>query len=282
MLHARLLWCYFYAHETFPTIIDKSCRALFQRQGDDTESTSPLSKKTKIPRSIHQFLHSKCVSPEVISSQKYSQGFGYYLHSVGSIYHLVIHNEWPQFPMLKQVTLNCKILHLLAPLVVLWEYGGVWVDWNIEMTESLLEGMDKELVVMNTVNNWPSIVAMSPHHPYIRDVIQHILWASLGESVDNVLLSTPSHSVRVETNFPLRYLEGRNSTFHGRDSVSCLSRVVGTDSAGALLQSAATRQSPTTKTELLRLNISATWQLPSTQTGSSGALVQSTVIQQFL
>ena len=164
-----------------------------------TETDSPPS----IPKIIHQAAPNRCVSnlpfPNVwwTKSQPQLEGYAYYFHDTQAQDWLLL-QDWPEFPHLSAVAACIKpsrqALVDLWRWLVLWEYGGFVVDWDVSpgnaavsvLTTTNMTELDAILVQQKVVppprrNNvyflpTLSMVAVSPQHPLSYYAVQHLLY----------------------------------------------------------------------------------------------------------
>jgi hypothetical protein len=139
----------------------------------------------KIPMIVHQTSKTRCLTTnfERASMDWAFPRWSYYLHDDEAVERL-LHLDFPEFPHLSLVVDKC-ILSLAAKIylwqyIVLWVYGGVYVDLNLYPSRfnatTILEADDglffteRESATLST-----RFMAVSPRHPLIYYAIEQAL-----------------------------------------------------------------------------------------------------------
>jgi len=97
------------------------------------DATKGASEKRRIPLVIHQTSKTRCLAPELtnlVNQWQNLKGFDYYFHDDDAVDYL-LQQDYPEFPTLKSVIGCIMSPTLKADLwryLVLWDYGGIYVD----------------------------------------------------------------------------------------------------------------------------------------------------------
>jgi mannosyltransferase OCH1-like enzyme len=155
-----------------------------------TSAASPRS----IPPVIHQTSKSRCVTPKFAAAvqkwKAHNESFYYYLHDDEAVTRL-FQNMYGEFPLLEMVVSSCvpsgAILSDLWRYVVLWKYGGIYMDIDsipgedFDPSKILAPEADGVFVVEFISLLSQYFIAVSPRHPVMYYAIQHtlrnLLWA---------------------------------------------------------------------------------------------------------
>jgi hypothetical protein len=135
---------------------------------------------------VHQFAKEPCLAEKFhLASLKWLfPRWGYYLHSEHSVERLLRH-DFPEFPHIKAIGTDCLLgLRLklsLCKFLVLWMYGGVYVDLNYypaTFSKNSLTSSDDAVLMLETDGKSLStkFLAVSPRHPIIFLTIQNALY----------------------------------------------------------------------------------------------------------
>jgi hypothetical protein len=140
----------------------------------------------KIPRIIHLTSKSRCLHPVLAENvEKWRlKNHSLFFHDDDAMDKL-LYRDWPEFPQLKYV-LKCLLYGGAAKadiwrILVLWEYGGVYADFDSyphldKFNESTITAEDEAFFVvetLGTVSQW--FMAASPRHPMLYFTIHAIL-----------------------------------------------------------------------------------------------------------
>ena len=143
------------------------------------------STVAKIPSIIHQAARTRCVPSHYPQWRDKGPSFSFYLHD-GNAQDYLLHQDWPEFPLLSYA-LECiqgsrEAKAGLWKHLVLWEYGGIVVDWNVDGTPWIDPKADA-MMIMQQNFQFPEAgyLAFSPRHPImyfaIQTSIQRILYS---------------------------------------------------------------------------------------------------------
>ena len=144
-------------------------------------------QQPKIPKIIHQTSKSRCVTPMVKSAvekwRNMSAEYAYYFHSDESIERL-LRQDWPEFPHLPQV-ISCipkssgTVLADIWRYVLLWEYGGVYADFDTEPAQfngKTIQDSDEAFFIVEYYHMLSQyFFAVAPRHPIIFYAIHSTL-----------------------------------------------------------------------------------------------------------
>jgi mannosyltransferase OCH1-like enzyme len=158
-------------------------------------------KPRKIPKIIHITSKSKCTLPEVAETiNKWRlPNHSLYFHDDTAM-ETLLQRDWVDFPFLKMIQ-KCLVSGAakadLWRLLILWEYGGIYTDFDTAPGALLLEASgqsdainnrfidadDEAFFVVETEGFLSQyFMASSPKHPLIYMTIMHILQRLLGVS----------------------------------------------------------------------------------------------------
>jgi hypothetical protein len=164
----------------------------------DTE-TKRQTVTTKIPLIIHQTSKSRCLAPELatlVQEWQELQGFDYFFHSDEAV-NFLLTQKFPEFPTLAFVVHCIQSPTLKADLwryLVLWDYGGVYVDLDsipTDFQQNLMSSIQSEDEGFFVVDHYHYLsqyfMALSPRHPLMFYTIQ--------ASLANVLLASDTGSI---------------------------------------------------------------------------------------
>jgi Glycosyltransferase sugar-binding region containing DXD motif len=168
-------------------------------------SSSPRS----IPPIIHQTSKSRCVTSKFAGAvDKWkahsNESFSYYLHDDEAVARL-FQNMYGELPLLEMVVNNCvpsgAILSDLWRYVVLWKYGGVYIDIDsipgkeFDPVKLLAPEADAVFVVEFIGLLSQYFIAVSPRHPIMYYAVQHalrnLLWSKDTGSVHSPTMTGP-------------------------------------------------------------------------------------------
>lgn len=166
----------------------------------DIDTERKRQKRThKIPFIIHQTSKSRCLAPELanlVQQWQDLQGFDYFFHSDEAV-NLLLAQQFPEFPTLASVVHCIRSPTLKADLwryLVLWDYGGVYVDLDSIPTDlqrnpmSTIQPEDEGFFVVDHYHYLSQyFMALSPRHPLMFYTIQ--------ASLANVLLAGDTGSI---------------------------------------------------------------------------------------
>ena len=186
-----------------------------QKSTPSTSTTSSTSRK--IPKIVHQTGKSRCVTRNfynIASTWKYHKDmtkyendienvdidtnendWRYYYHDDESIYKLLVGEHSPilqnEFPILKQIVLNCGILEngtLKSDLwryLILWLYGGIYADLDTKPNISTEDGFSFTTSIQPDDDGYFLVeqyhilsqyfIAIKPRHPLMYYAIQYSL-----------------------------------------------------------------------------------------------------------
>lgn len=110
-----------------------SCPSGLIQVRDITTGDSMTSIDRRIPLVVHQTSKSRCLAPELlnlVNQWQNLEGFDYYFHDDDAVDYL-LQQDYPEFPTLTSV-LGCILSPTLKAdlwrYLVLWDYGGIYVD----------------------------------------------------------------------------------------------------------------------------------------------------------
>jgi hypothetical protein len=139
----------------------------------------------RIPKIVHQTSKTRCLTSnfERASRDWAFPRWSYYLHDDEAVERL-LHIDFPEFPQLKLVVDKC-VLSLSAKIylwqyIVLWMYGGLYVDLNLypsRFNATTILDEDDGLFFTAGENTTLStrFMAVSPRHPLIYYAIEQAL-----------------------------------------------------------------------------------------------------------
>ena len=181
----------------------------------------------KIPKIIHQTSLRRCLMNEIVNVtdtwRKFDDEWSYYFHDNEAVDRL-FNKGWPKFPHLLEVAQCILYGAVKADLwryLVLWEYGGLYLD--IDATPALFNKMtitdqdDGFFVVEHSDLLSQYFMALSPRHPLMYYAIQQSLTNILHERdigyINMPLATGPQALHEAFTNF--MWDAGVKVPFHG-------------------------------------------------------------------
>ena len=207
-----------------------SCPRPLRRIFDIHREKAFQTTNMKIPQVVHQFSKDRCLAEQFHSaSLKWLfPRWGYYMHSEDSLNRVLLH-DYPEFPQLKATGTDCLVgsrtRHHLWKFLVLWMYGGVYVDLNYapaKFTKTAITGSDDAIVMLEADGTTLStkFLATSPRHPILFMSIQNAL-----QSIRKMEKKIASHSqlddlMKTALNkafLEFRRLAGSSNALIGRD-----------------------------------------------------------------
>lgn len=141
-------------------------------------------REQRIPFYIHQTSRLRCIHRLIhftTESWKYIDQYEYYFHDDDAIWRLV-NQPWPEFPHLHTILRCLKSMTAVTDLwrlLVLWEYGGIYVDLDsapVSWTpDSIKPSDDAYFVVENYDAPSQYFMAAAPRHPVVYYAIHQAL-----------------------------------------------------------------------------------------------------------
>lgn len=151
---------------------------------DSLADAKLVFQNRKIPRIIHLTGKSRCLHPamaENVESWRLKD-HSLFFHDDAAMDQL-LYRDWPEFPHLKYV-LKCVLYGGAVKadiwrLLVLWEYGGIYADFDSRpslFNETTILPDDEAFLVVER-NGLPSqwFMSASPRHPLLYSIIQELL-----------------------------------------------------------------------------------------------------------
>lgn len=138
-----------------------------------------------IPRIIHQTSKSRCLTQrfaQATDQWRELKGWSYYFHDDAAVQRLMEH-YYQEFPLLQDIVENCILYGTLKSdlwrYLVLWIYGGIYVDLDavpVEFTVEMLDGQQDAFFVVEQYHMLSQyFIAVTPKHPLMWYAIQHSL-----------------------------------------------------------------------------------------------------------
>ena len=148
------------------------------------DSVSNNTLKKRIPQTVHVTSRSRCVTREFYDNlQKWKlDGHSFFLHNAGAVDRL-LRRHWPEFPHL-QMVMRCHVSEAVKAdlwrALVLWEYGGIYMDIDNAPTEEFkarnyIGDEDQAFFLIEGGLLSQYFYAAEPHHPLTYMIIQHTL-----------------------------------------------------------------------------------------------------------
>jgi hypothetical protein len=139
----------------------------------------------KIPQIVHQTSNTRCLARNFYKAAfKWRIGrWSYYMHDDDAVDRF-LQLDFPEFPHLKVIANDCLTSKtaktFLWRYLVLWAYGGVFVDLNLiplELNAKMIEPVDDGVFVIDEKSGSvsPHFMAVSPKHPIMYYAVQRTL-----------------------------------------------------------------------------------------------------------
>jgi mannosyltransferase OCH1-like enzyme len=150
-----------------------------------------LSPRGKIPDIIHMTAKTNCLTAHVkkyVDEWRNIPNYSFFLHDDHAVERLFQQYEWPEFPLLKQITKCISNGAMKADLwryLLLWKFGGVYTDLDngigkyFNNASFITDDMDALFEVER--DRFPSqyFFAASPRHP--------IMYFALSIAIENMM-----------------------------------------------------------------------------------------------
>ena len=171
------------------------CYFGLHRMFDIHNPSSHLLNSRKIPKIVHQTAKSRCLTRnfEGAAVSWLLPGFSYYFHDDEAVDRLLQHH-FTDFPLLNIVAQDClssrKAKIVFWKYLVLWAYGGIYVDINMVRTLNLsadtITFEDDGFFLLDQENQLLSskFMAVSPRHPLMYYALRKAL--NLSSRADNL------------------------------------------------------------------------------------------------
>lgn len=195
--------------------------------------------KRLIPRFIHLSMKSRCLHPAFMeTAMAWHEAYPYdtvFFHDDEAVDRFVLENDWPEFPLLKQVYNHCLIIGGAIKvdiwrLLIVYKYGGLYSDIDRRPGPLMREGTglletDQAFFLADAwrrTSQWA--FAMVPGHPILRKAVNLVLHKLMGLKDVNALkpvFVTGPHTLflavrEVFNNYSAEELQG-GGVFHQGD-----------------------------------------------------------------